>query len=626
MATKAPVIQERKGFSPLTWAALAVLLVIALLIPQLVISTYWIQLLNLSMIFGICALSLNYCLGFAGQISFATAAFWGIGAYISTLLTTRYLPSIGVPPSYGAWIGLVAAMLVCAVFGAIVGYPTLKLRGHYLAMATIGFTFIIQLFLINEQRFSNGADGIAAIPSYTLFGYVFKRENQSFYLILAMLLIMCFIAYRIKNSRTGRAFMAIRENEMAAEALGVDTTGYKILAFVLSAVTAGIAGCLFAHTGSHYISPDTFSFDQSIIILAMLVLGGVGSIPGALIGALLLTLLPEVLRFLRDAYMAVNAAAIILIMIFMPTGIVGLATMLWKKYVKPPAVVDAETRAEISHEARVKFLSALEAKTTKAAAGSRDGHILEIQNLAKHFGGLRAVDDVDMKIRRGAIHALIGPNGSGKTTILNMLSGLYVPTGGKITFNGEEITGRRPHLIAARGAGRTFQNIRLFGNLTVLENVMIGDHHRGTANLFSAILRTPAQRAEEKKIHDNAMAMLEFVGLDHLANAEAKSLPYGRQRVLELARALVTNPDLLLLDEPAAGLNAAETDELVELLYDIVDHGITILLVEHDMNLVMSISEDISVLNFGKKIAEGDPATVESNNEVIEAYLGREEE
>lgn len=623
MTTKASVTQEKKGFSPLTWAVLAVFLIIVVLVPQFVKSTYWIQLMNLSMIFGICCLSLNYCLGFAGQISFATAAFWGIGAYTSALLTTRYLPPLGIPPSYGAWIGLIAAMLVCAVFGAIVGYPTLKLKGHYLAMATIGFTFIIQLFLINEQWLTNGSDGIPAIPSYTLFGYVFKQPHQAFYLILVMALIMCFIAYRIKNSRTGRAFSAIRENEMAAEALGVDTTGYKILAFTLSAVVAGLAGCLFAHTGSRYISPDTFSFEQSISILAMLVLGGVGSIPGAFIGSFLLTLLPEVLRFLRDAYMAVNAVAIILIMIFMPTGIVGLATILWKKYVKPPKVVDAETKREISHEARVKFLSTLEAKTT---SGSRDGRILDIQNLTKHFGGLRAVDGVDMSVRRGAIHALIGPNGSGKTTILNMLSGLYIPTSGRIVLNGEEITGKRPHLIAARGAGRTFQNIRLFGNLTVLENVMIGDHYRGKANLFSAIFRTPAQQDEEKRTRDDAMAMLEFVGLDHLANAEAKSLPYGRQRVLELARALVTNPDLLLLDEPAAGLNPAETDELVELLYDIVDHGITILLVEHDMNLVMSISEDISVLNFGKKIAEGDPEAVESNTEVIEAYLGREED
>jgi branched-chain amino acid transport system permease protein len=239
---------------------------------------------------------------------------------------------------------------------------------------------------------------------------------------------------------------------------------------------------------------------------------------------------------------------------------------------------------------------------------------------------LKAVDGVDIDVRKGAIHALIGPNGSGKTTILNMLSGLYVPTGGKIRFKGADITGKAPHVIASHGMGRTFQNIRLFPQLTVLENVLIGDHYRGKSNIFAAIIGTPSQRAEEDQIYHNSMAMLEFVGLSHLANAEAKSLPYGRQRLLELARALVSNPDVLLLDEPAAGLNPTETQELVDLLFDITAHGITIFLVEHDMNLVMGISEDITVLNFGKKIAEGDPDSVAKDPDVITAYLGQEED
>ena len=442
--TATTTAQKKTNISPLAWIGLAVLLVILLAIPQIIKSVYWIQLLNLSMIFGLCALGLNFVLGYAGQISLAQAAFWGIGAYTSTLLSTRFLPAIGIPPSVGVWLGLVGAVIVCAAFGAILGFPTLKLRGHYLAMATIGFGFIIQLFLINAKSLTRGSDGIPGIPSYDLFGYVFKKEGQAYYLILAFAIILCYVAYRIKNSRSGRAFQAVRENEMAAEALGVDTTGFKILAFCLSAVYAGIAGSLFAHTGSHYISPDTFSFDQSVILLAMLVLGGSGSIPGAMIGALLLTLLPEWLRFLRDAYMAVNAAAIILIMIFMPTGIVGLISLIWKKFVSPPKQIDAEAEAHITHEARVKFLSALGAKTAQSAAADRNGHILEIQGLAKHFGGLKAVDGVDMKVRRGAIHALIGPNGSGKTTILNMLDRALCAY-----FRQDHLLRRRPHRQAA---------------------------------------------------------------------------------------------------------------------------------------------------------------------------------
>jgi branched-chain amino acid transport system permease protein len=616
--TTATITQGRaKAISNVAWIGIIAALVILILAPQFIKSVYWINLMNLSMIFGICALGLNFVLGYAGQISLGHAAFWGLGAYTSALLSTR----VGLSP----WIGLLGAILITAGAGAILGFPTLKLRGHYLAMATIGFGFIIQLILINWTSVTMGSDGIAGIPSFRIGSMVFKAEKDVYYLILAIMIILCLIALRIKTSRIGRAFFSVRENEMAAEALGVDTTGYKILAFCLAGTYAGIAGSLFAHSGSHYISPDTFSFDQSVLFLAMLVLGGSGSIPGAVIGGALLTLLPEWLRFLRDAYMAVNAAAIILIMIFMPTGIAGLVRAARNKWfggdrqeaARPPST-------EISAAMRARVLDGLSKK--HAQTGAKDGVVVQIRDLAKHFGGLKAVDGVDIDVRKGAIHALIGPNGSGKTTILNMLSGLYVPTGGKISFKGADITGKAPHVIASHGMGRTFQNIRLFPQLTVLENVMIGDHYRGKSNVFSAIIGTPSQRAEEDQIYNNSMAMLEFVGLSHLASAEAKSLPYGRQRLLELARALVSNPDVLLLDEPAAGLNPTETQELVDLLFDITDHGITIFLVEHDMNLVMGISEDITVLNFGKKIAEGDPDSIGKDPEVITAYLGQEED
>lgn len=615
MATATATRIKSRTAPPYTlWVGLVILLVIAIVLPSIVKSVYWINLLNLSMIFGICALGLNFVLGYAGQMSLGHAAFWGLGAYTSALLAVR----LGWSP----WLGLVGAILVTAAFSVVIGFPTLKLRGHYLAMATIGFGFIIQLVLVNWISLTMGSDGIPGIPSFGIGGFVFKSQAQVYYLILAVVLILCYIAYRIKNSRIGRAFIAIRENDMAAEALGVDTTRYKILAFCLAGVYAGIAGSLFAHSGSRYISPDTFSFDQSVMFLAMLVLGGSGTLWGAVIGSFLLTLLPEWLRFLRDAYMAVNAAAIILIMIFMPSGIAGLVTILFRKLTRKEQPTVSSQTITASPETRKRLLHQFAPKDKRAAA---NGPIIQMRNLAKHFGGLKAVDGVDIDVRRGAIHALIGPNGSGKTTIINMLSGLYVPTAGRVQLNGHDLTGKRPHVIASHGIGRTFQNIRLFPTMSVLENVMIGDHWRAKSGLFASILTTPSQRAEELQIRQNAMAMLEFVGLSHMADAEAKSLPYGQQRLLELARALVSNPDVLLLDEPAAGLNASETEALVELLFDITEQGITIFLVEHDMNLVMGISEDITVLNFGKKIAEGDPATVESNQEVITAYLGQEE-
>ena len=257
-------------------------------------------------------------------------------------------------------------------------------------------------------------------------------------------------------------------------------------------------------------------------------------------------------------------------------------------------------------------------------ARNRTGGCSESRGLTKHFGGLTAVDGVDMEVRRGEIQALIGPNGSGKTTILNMLSGLYVPTSGEIVLDGAVVTGQKPHVITAHGVARTFQNIRLFGELTVLDNVLIGQHSRSKAGLAASILRPSSQRTEEAALRLRALEALQFVGLRGKEFAEAKSLPYGRQRVLELARALVSDPKLLLLDEPAAGLNAAETEALVKLLFQIRDRGITILLVEHDMSLVMNVSDHITVLNFGKKIAEGSADEVEHNQEVIDAYLGME--
>ena len=440
------------------------------------------------------------------------------------------------------------------------------------------------------------------------------------------LILFTWGAIHLKDSRVGRAFMAIRENEMAAGTAGVDTTYYKIMAFSLSAGYAGFGGWLFAHSGSHYISPDTFSFEQSVIMLVMAVLGGNGSAIGSIVGAILLTLLPEVLRFLKDSYMMVYAAGIVLIMIFMPSGIAGLVKNLpvsarlrewWRDGSTAARQVAAAAASRENSGEKPKAFS------IEDCTGS-DEVLLSVKGLAKHFGGLRAVDGVDMEVRRGKIQALIGPNGSGKTTILNMLSGLYVPTAGEILLEGRAISGQKSHHITSQGMARTFQNIRLFGELSVLENVLIGQHGHARSGLLTSVLQPPSQKAEEAGMRKKALEMLAFVGLKGKEFATANSLPYGQQRLLELARALASDPKLLLLDEPAAGLNAAETEALVELLFQICDRGITILLVEHDMSLVMNVSDHITVLNFGKKIAEGSAEEVEHNQEVIDAYLGRE--
>jgi ABC-type branched-subunit amino acid transport system ATPase component/ABC-type branched-subunit amino acid transport system permease subunit len=591
----------------------AALLLIVIGFPMVVQSSYWLNLVNLAISFSVACLGLNIVLGYAGQLSLAQASFWGVGAYTSTLLTVNW----GLP----VWLGLPAAFLVAALFGVMLGVPTLKLSGHYLAMATIGFGIILQLILINAIWLTGGSDGIPKIPSPWLGSLELKDPKQFFFVAALMLILMTWASIRLKDSRVGRAFLAIQGNEMAAETTGVDATFYKVMAFALSAGYGGVGGWLFAHSGSHYISPDTFSFDQSVMFLAMAVLGGNGSAVGAIVGATLLTLVPEVLRFLKDYYMMVYAAGIVIIMIFMPGGIAGLVRALnITQRLRTWWQADALARVA----AVASGATATDLLPPVAATPHGDGTLLTVRGLAKHFGGLKAVDGVDMAVRRGEIQALIGPNGSGKTTIINMLSGLYVPTAGEILVDQADMTGCKPHVITAHGVARTFQNIRLFGDLTVLDNIMIGQHGKTKTGLIGSVLQPPAQRAEEAAMREKAVKVLEFVGLRGQEFAEAKSLPYGRQRVLELARALVSEPKLLLLDEPAAGLNAAETDILLDLLFQIRDHGITILLVEHDMSLVMNVSDHITVLNFGKKIAEGHAEAIQKNQEVIDAYLGTE--
>ena len=592
----------------LVLAAVTALLVIAF--PPVIQSNYWLNLVNLAMTFGVACLGLNIVLGYAGQISFSQASFWGVGAYTSALLTVN----LGLP----VWLGLPAAFVMATLFGLCLGIPTLKLSGHYLAMTTMGFGIILQLILINAIWLTGGSDGIAKIPSPWIGSLELKDPSNFYYVAALLLLAAAWASVRLKHSRVGRAFLAIQGNEMAAETAGIDTTRYKVMAFALSGGYGGIAGWMFAHSGSHYISPDTFSLDQSFVFVAMMVLGGNGSTAGSILGAGLLTLVPEILRFLRDYYMMVYAAGIVVVMIFMPGGIMALTQTLditkrlhawWRDEHPKPASAAARAASLFS---------------PVAAASGTDGTLLTVRGLAKHFGGLKAVDGVDMIVHRGEVHALIGPNGSGKTTIINMLSGLYVPTAGEIRLDGANLTGRKPHVITAHGVARTFQNIRLFGDLTVLDNVLIGQHGRSKAGLVGSVFQPPSQRAEEAAIREKAREVLEFVGLGGQEFAEAKSLPYGRQRVLELGRALVSEPKLLLLDEPAAGLNAAETEELLDLLFQIRDHGITILLVEHDMGLVMNVSDQITVLNFGKKIAEGSAEAIQKNPEVIDAYLGTE--
>ncbi len=536
--------------------------------------------------FSIAVFGLSVVLGLCGQINLAQAAFFGLGAYAVGIGTTDLHVSF--------WLCLVGGCVISLLAGAFLGMSTLRLGGHYLAMVTISFQQIVTLVMINAIWLTHGPDGVPNIKRPELF-----QSSQSYLAFcVAMLAIVGYLVWHLADTKLGRAMRAVRDNELAAGVNGIDVFRTKIYAFALCALLGGLAGGLFAG-GFAYVSPDQFSFAESIVFLTMSLLGGVASPIGSAIGTGLLILIPEWLRFLKSVpglYLAIYGLFVILIIRFMPDGIWGF-------------VADAFTR----WRAKTKAPPAASALQLKPATVGGD-IVLEVTGLSKHFGGLKAVDGVDIAVKRGGVHALIGPNGSGKTTTLNVLSGLYQATAGKIVLDGTDITHMPPHQRTAAGLGRTFQNIRLFRSMTALENVEIGAERPGNTMVGKG----------DDALTERAMEALTFVGLGSRANELISSFSYGHQRLIEIARALASNPTLLLLDEPAAGLNSTEKLELHELLKRIAAQGLTILIIDHDMTLVSEAAQHITVLNFGRRIADGESMAVLRHPDVVSAYLGSE--
>jgi branched-chain amino acid transport system permease protein len=546
---------------------------------------YILNILMQATTFAIAVFGLSVVLGLCGQINLAQAAFFGFGAYAVGIGTTDYQLSY--------WLCLVAGCVMALIAGAVLGLSTLRLGGHYLAMVTISFQQIVTLVMINAIWLTKGPDGVSKIGRPSLF-----LSSQSYLAFcVAMLALVGYIVWHLPETRLGRAMRAVRDNELAAGVNGIDVFRTKVYAFAISAVLGGLGGGLFAG-GFAYISPDQFSFAESIVFLTMSLLGGVASPIGSAIGTGLLILIPEWLRFLKSVpglYLAIYGLSVILIIRFMPDGIWGFVTAAYDRMRSSKKV--AVTSAPL--------------QLRPAATGG--DMVLEVTGLSKHFGGLKAVDQVDISVRRGGVHALIGPNGSGKTTTLNVLSGLYNATSGKVVLDGTDVTTMPPHLRAAAGLGRTFQNIRLFRSMTALENVIIGAERPGN---------TLTGKGDEAALTERALAALTFVGLGPRAMELISSFSYGHQRLIEIARALAANPTLLLLDEPAAGLNSTEKLELHELLKRIAAQGLTILIIDHDMTLVSEAAQHITVLNFGRRIADGESMAVLRHPDVVSAYLG----
>jgi len=610
--------------------------------------------------FATLALGLNIVVGFAGLLDLGYAAFFAIGAYTYGIFSSyqiqpewssfwepfQWLGFVsrlhvdGVPIDHAHfqvsfWLMLPVSALVAAFFGIAFGAPTLRLKGDYLAIVTLGFGEIVPIVARNTPYLTNGAQGLnGALPPH-LFGYNFGVQSTPFYYLgVALVVFLIFVSVRLKDSRIGRAWLAIREDEIAAEAMGVNRTKLKLLAF---AVGAGFAGM----TGTFYVAklqtatPEMFTFPVSVMLLVMIVLGGMGSVAGVVVGALLLQLLQS--WFLQDISEWIHwlgrttgigflekidlVQAIELIF-----GIILVVMMLYRRQGLIPER-RAVTALTLAQQTAVPSRSGLkgELKPLHRKAVDPKVPLLEIRGLAKAFGGIQAVKSLDLTVMPGSIVAVIGPNGSGKTTFFNLVTGLTRPDGGKVTLAGEDITGLGPHIVVEKGIARTFQNLRLFPNMTLMENVLVGTHTRTGTGALGAVIRPPSVRHEEAAARERVLEVLTIFGNRLMPRREhlARTLSYANRRRLEIARAIITEPMLLLLDEPTAGMNPTETLELSDQIRGLRDRGITILLIEHKLNVVNEIADKVIVLDHGEKIAEGSPEEVHRNEEVLRAYLGR---
>jgi branched-chain amino acid transport system ATP-binding protein len=569
-----------------------------MLVAPFVLPEFQVTLLNYIGLYSIVALGLVLLTGVGGLTSFGQAAFVGLGAYTTAYLTTVY----GISP----WLTLLAGLALTFVISIFLGFISLRLSGHYLPLGTIAWGISLY-FLFGNMEFLGGHTGISSLPPINFFGVVLDSGRKFHYLIWSLALLALLSIYNLLDSRSGRAIRALKGGGLMAESFGVDTARMKIIIFVYAALLASLSGWLYAHL-LRFVNPTPFSINAGIEYLFMAVVGGAASVWGAVIGAGILTilkqwlqdLLPRLLGQSGNFEMIVFGVLLVLLLQRARDGIMPLVVHHFpgpnKRLVSVTQALSMSARPDVGE------------------------NLLELRATRKSFGGLLAVNDLSFSMNSGEILGLIGPNGAGKSTVFNLVTGVLPATGGEVIFRGERINTLSSRAIATRGMARTFQQVHLLPSMSVLENVAIGAHRRGEKGVVSAALHM--ERSEEAQLLAEAARQIERVGLGGSLNEKAGNLALGQQRILEIARALCADPVLLLLDEPAAGLRYQEKRSLAELLRKLKSEGMSVLLVEHDMDFVMKLVDRLVVMDFGEKLAEGLPKYIQSNPVVLEAYLG----
>jgi branched-chain amino acid transport system permease protein len=594
--------------------------------PALMPNNYWLRIYTMTGLWVMLSLGLNIVAGFAGLLDLAYVAFFGIGGYIFALLSSGQL-NIHLP----FLLVLPLSAIITMGIGIVLGSTSMRLRGDYLAIVTLAFAQIFKLLLLNLDtpiNITGGVNGLFAFDPISLFGLKIISPEAYAYLIWFFAVLVAVGSLRIKNSRFGRGWEAIREDELAAETMGVNTTWMKLMAFAGGALIAGATGALFA-SFQDSVFPNNFDFPQLVIVYCMVILGGLGNITGVILGAIFLSILPEFLREYGAYRMMSYGLILVVLMALRPQGIMGQVEFLLKKKKRPDKNDSARLKASTAlyyDEHRPEIISPQGPENYSKS----NTVILELYGVTQDFGGIKAVDNLSFKLYQREILSIIGPNGAGKTTVFNLISGIYAPSEGSVYFEGAEITGFKPHQVANAGIARTFQNLRLFNKMTVLDNAKVAQFCRTKAGPLSILFHLPLHRREEQETNQKAKEILSFFGTrltGYRYDQQALFLSYANRRRMEIARALATNAKVLLLDEPSAGMNPQETIEITGFIKRLRDlFGYTILLIEHKLNVVKTISDRVIALDYGMKIAEGSYEQVACNAQVIEAYLGRRQQ